>query len=154
MADFPDLCYSESGYGWQVTPTVTRTEFSSKNTRQRMIIKNRDDLFSVTLKLTNDQLSVFETFVLITLNNGADTFTGPYWVSDVEKSGTLEIENGQYSVSYLTPNYWEVSYNVYVKDRDLTDEGEIYDLVNGMSGFSSMYDIIQATEDAVNNNSL
>ena len=154
MADFPDLCYSESGYGWQVKPMVARTEFSSRNTRQRMIMKDRDDLFSVTLKLTNDQLSVFETFVLITLNNGADTFTGPYWVSDVEKSGTLEIENGQYTVSYLAPDYWEVSYNVYVKDRSLTDEESIYDLVNAMSGFSNMYDIIQATENAVNNNSL
>ena len=154
MATFPDLNYSQSGYKWSVEPIVRRTEFASRNTRQRLLMKTRDDLFSVTLKLTSDDLSVFETFVLITLNNGADEFTGPYWVNDVQKTGTLQIVDGKYEVTYLAPDYWQVSYDFYVKDRDMTDEEAIYDLVNGLTTFANLYDIIAATEQAVNYNEL
>lgn len=154
MATFPDFDYIESGYGWSVEPIIQRTEFSSRNTRQRLLMKTRDDLFTVSLKLTNAQLSTFETFVIDTLNNGADEFTGPYWVYDVEKTGTLQIVDGKYSVNYLTPNYWQVSYDFYVKDRDMSDELAIYNLVNEATTFANLYDIMEATEHAVNDNEL
>jgi hypothetical protein len=155
MATWPStLTYSESSYSWESMPVTSHTRFASENTRQRKLRKKRDDMFSVTLTVDATQLDTFETFVLTTLNNGADTYTGPYFVSDSEYTGTLQIINGEYTVRYLSENYWEVSYQFEVKDRSTTEEGNIYGLVNEYSGFTGLYDIIAATEDAVNNNNL
>lgn len=155
MATWPiELEYSEDGYSWEVTPDVTRTQYASNNTRQRKLRKNRDDTFTVSMRLDETELATFEEFVLTTLNNGADEYTGPYYTSDVLYTGTLQIVNGEYSVTYLTADYWQVSFKFEVKDRSMTEEAAAYALVNSYSGFAGLYDIIQATEDAVNNNNL
>ena len=155
MATWPStLKYQEEGYGWSTEPQVTRTVFSSGNTRQRYMMKNRDDLFTVNVQADETQLAAFETFVLDTLNNGADTYTGPYYVSDVEYTGTLEIVDGAYEVQYLTANLWNISFSFYVKERDMTEEESLYDLVQETSGFNGLCELMPATEDAVNNNNL
>lgn len=155
MATWPStLEYQTDGHGWTNEPVVQRTEFSSGNTRQRLVMLNRDDLFTATLQCDETQLAVFETFVLDTLNNGADTYTGPYYVSDTEYTGTIEIVDGQYSVEYLAEDLWSVQFSFYVKERDLTNEELLYELVNELSGFNGLYELIPVTEDAVNNNNL
>lgn len=153
MADFPDLEYNQD-YSFQFSPTMVRTEFSSKNTRQRLLYGNPDDLFKVKIRGDSTDLGSFETFVLTTLNNGADTYNGPYYVDDIERTGTLEILNGDYEVKYIHSDYWEMSYTFSLKDRDLTDMQNIYEMVNDQGGFNEYYDLIQATEDAVNFNNL
>lgn len=155
MATWPSaLEFSENNYGWSVSPDVIRTEYASKNTRQRRMRKKRDDIFTVTLRLTNSELSTFETFVLTTLNGGADTFTGPYYTNDVGYTGTLQIVNGQYDLQYRQNGYWDVSFELELKDRDLSEEATLYANVNEYASIQEYYDIIQATEDAVNNNNL
>lgn len=154
MSTFPDLDYSTEGYGWTNEPDVIRTIYASKNTRNRYLFKNRDDKFSVTLKLTSDELSIFESFVLIDLNNGADEFTGTYFVGDSARTGTLQIENGVYNVSNLSPDFWSVSYNFYVRERTFADEEIIYEFVNEYNGFELFWDIMHATDLAINDNEL
>lgn len=155
MAAWPStLDYSENGYGWSVSPEVKRTEYSSRNTRQRKLRTKRDDRFTISMQLDETELDTFETFVLDTLNGGADTYTGPYFVNDTEYTGTLQIVNGQYSVNYLSEDYWGVTFQMEIKDRDMTEELAIYTLVNALSGFAGLYDIMQATETAVNDNNL
>lgn len=156
MATWPSsLTFSEDDYGWSSSPDTLRSEYASNNTRQRKLRKKRDDLFTVSLRLDDTELGTFETFVLTTINNGADTFTGPYFVNDSgEYTGTLEILNGVYDVKYEANDQWFVSFQFEVKDRDLTEEQNIYEVVNALSGFTGLYDLIAATEDAVNNNNL
>lgn len=153
MADFPDLKYQE-GYSFEFSPDVVRTKYSSLNTRQRLMFGNSDDIFSVKIQADNADLATFEAFVIDTLDNGADTYTGPYYTSDSESTGTLEVLNGKYSVSYLQPDLWDITYKLSVKDRDLSDEQNIYEMVNDQGGFSEYYDLIQATENAINFNNL
>lgn len=154
MADFPAFCYQQSGYGYSFSPVSVRTIFNSNNTRQRSLFGGEDDIFTVKLRLDSDELATFESFVSDTLNNGADTFTGPFYVSDVEEFGTMEIVGGNYSVAYLTVDYWEVSYSFALKDRDLTDAGNLYELVLALSGFDQLDALILATENAINYNYL
>jgi len=154
MATFPDFDYTENGYGWTCEPDSIRTEYASRNSRKRRLFKNRDDLFTVSLKLTAAQLIEFEDFVLDDLDNGADVFTGPFWTYDVERTGDLQILDGRYDVNYLTPDYFGVSYSFYLRDRDFTDDGLIYDLVNAATGFENLYGIMEATDKAINDNEL
>lgn len=153
MADFPDINYNQD-YSFSFRPDVLRTEFSTKNTRQRLLFDNPDDLINIKIRANSADLATFEEFVLNTLDNGADTFNGPYYASDAEKTGTLEIVNGEYEVSYVQPDWWEIKYTAALKDRDLTDEENIYEMVQDQGGFDTYYDLIQATEDAINFNNL
>ena len=153
MPTFPDLDYSEA-YSYEISPDVLRTGFASLNSRQRLVIQSRNDLFNVSLKLTDSELSQFEGFVIVDLENGALTYDGPYFTGDVEKTGTLQIVDGLYSVNYLAVDYWEVSFQYELKDRDLTDEEGIYNLVNAFSGFNDTCQVFRALENAVNNNNL
>lgn len=154
MSSLPDIKYTLEGYSYRVTPDTIRTEFYSGNTRQRALRKNRNDVFTVRHIVTNAQLSSLETFFQDTINNGADEFTAPYYVSDVEYSGSFLLLEGSYSSQNISPSYSSFSYNIEIQDRDMTNEEAIYDLVNALSGFESMYDLMQETEYAVNNNNL
>lgn len=154
MPDFPDFEYQESGYSFESVTDTVLTEYVSRNTRVRRYLDNRDFNFNVSHQFTDAQFKEFKEFVLNDLSNGADTYTGPYFVSDVEKSGTLQIVNGEYSADYLTSNLWRVSYVFQLKDRDYTDEESIYDFINDFGGFDGLYELIKATEDAVNFNNL
>lgn len=154
MADFPNFDFLVDGYRFEVNPDNEQTEFYSLNTRLRAMRKNRDTPFSVSMHLTNAELSTFETFVSDTISNGADSFTVNYWEHDSESTGTGRIVDGNYNVQYLGPDNWKVSFTLEILDRDLTDHEAIYDLVNAASGFETLYDLMLATEDAVNNNNL
>ena len=153
MPTFPDLDYSQ-GYRYEINPDVLRTEYASRNSRQRFIIQNHDDLFTVSMKLDNADLSTFEDFVTDDLLNGSLTYDGPYFAGNVEKTGTLQIVDGLYDVNYLTNDYWDVSFQYELKDRDLTDEEGIYDLVNAFTDFDEVYAVFKALENMVNNNEL
>lgn len=153
MAAFPDLKYTE-GYSYEYAPQVVRTPYATQNSRQRVLVGTPNDLVSVKLRLDNAELATLETFILDTINNGADEFDGPYYVSDAVKTGTLQIVDGEYSTGYLADDYWEVSYSFEVKNRDLTDEQNLYEVVNENGGFVGLVAIFDALENMVNNNEL
>ena len=147
-----ELKYDEEGYSWTANPGVSRAAFHSNNTRQRLVSNKRDDVFSVTVQTDSAGLLVFENFVKDDLNNGADTYDGPYYVSDVEKTGTLRIIEGTYQVNMQAVDIWTISFQFEVVGRDFTDEEAIVTFVNDLEGFPT--DLMVATEDAVNNNTI
>lgn len=154
MAAFPDLDYSEDGYSYTVAPMVLHSEFASMNTRQRLVMDGADTTFNVTLRLDDADLTTLNTFVIDTLNNGADTYTGPYFTYDVEQTGTLELINGEYTAEYLTNDYWKVSLSFNLKERDYSNEDAVYDLIEGVGGFADTAALLNALENTVNNNDL
>ena len=155
MPTFPStLEYSEQGYSYTVAPDVLRTVFSTRNTRQRLLRTQRDDLFNVSIRTDNAGLAVFEAFVTDDIDNGADQFDGTYYVSDVEDTGTLEIVEGRYTVTYLADDQWDINYQFEVKGHDITWQTTLYDTVIEYGSFSLMGDILDALEDCVNNNDL
>lgn len=153
MANFPSLDYS-TDYSYSFSPDVIRTEYASANTRQRSLFGGSSYVFSVGHRLSNSELDTFETFVLETLNNGADEYTAPFYASDYLKTGTAQIIGGKYDTSYLTSDYWSVSYRFELKNRDFTDEANLYESVNALGGFESSYGILDALENMINNNNL
>ena len=148
---FPDICESSISYGSE--PEIKRTVYHTSNTRQRYLRKKRDDMFDVTYQVNSTELGEFEDFITTEINNGADTFTGPYY-DGADHEGTLQIINGEYGVSYIAQDIWSLSYTFEVKDRDLTDAESVYELVNGNGGFDGLLDMFNALEDLVNNNEL
>ncbi|MFW0776363.1 MAG: hypothetical protein ACN2B6_01405 [Rickettsiales bacterium] len=148
---FPDICESSISYGSE--PDIVRTVYHSSNTRQRFIRKKRDDVFNVTYEVTSTELAEFESFITTEISNGADEFTGNYY-DGAEHTGTLQIINGEYNVSYIAQDYWSLSYSFEVKDRDLSDAESVYDFVNAAGGFENLSPLFNALEDLVNNNTL
>ena len=161
---FPDLCYSSISY--RVQPEINRTVYHSKNTRQRRLRQRHEPRYNVSIQLDSSQLSQFESFVTGEISNGADEFTGPYF-DGFEQTGTLQIVNGDYSVTYLANDWWSLSYSFEVKDRDMSTAECIYELVNDQGGFQALqwmldtyggFDgialLFDAIEDCVNNNTL
>ena len=131
------LCY-DSSYSYDVDPETINTLFASRNTRQRNVGDRRDDIHSVKLRVNNADLQVFENFVINTLNNGADEYTGPYFVGGTERTGTLQIINGEYQVRYLTDDFWEVNFNFLVKNRSMTFEDSTRAAVIVNGGFTGL----------------
>lgn len=156
MPTFPTFthAYTLEGYSYEVAPEVTRTQYYTGNARQRKHFQKRDDLFTIRLVLSNAELTTFENFVATDLENGSLTFDGPYFTSDIEYTGTLELVNGEYRVAYLTPDYWEVTYQCELKNRSMTNEDGVYSLIEGLGTFDAAYNIFDALEDMVNNNNL
>jgi hypothetical protein len=116
--------YLLSQYSHSFTPDVKVSEFATLNRRQRTIFPKRDTIFNVAEMLTSSEFAEFETWVNVTLNGGVDSFTGEYWVGDVEETGTLTIVNGEYSFVYESPNAITVSYQLELKNRSMAN-GEI-----------------------------
>lgn len=152
MADFPDIEYTLQNY--TVEPMVRNTVYSSNNTRQRKMMTKRDDIFEISMRLDETELAVFETFALTTINGGEDTFNFDYYVGDVAQVGTGLLVNGEYQVSYVSNNNWDITCQIELKDRDLSQEEGIYNLINGLSGFETAYSLFDALEDMINNNTL
>lgn len=150
---FPDIDFTLEGYSWQVSPNVVRTEFSSKNTRQRKMFENRNDIFSARHIITDNELLTFEAYVNDTLNNGAGTDTFTYYTSDVSQTGTARIVKGEYNSSLLFAGRWEVTYNFELDNRSLSQEESIYNFVNAQ-GTIDLSDWLDALENLVNNNNL
>lgn len=148
---FPDLCYSSINY--TINPEIKRTEYHSKNTRQRFLRPKRDDLYQVSVQLDTAGLNSFEAFMVDEANNGADEFQGPYY-DGLDRTGTLQIIRGQYQVNYLAKDWWNLSYSFEVKDRDLTDAENIYDFINDYGGFDGLSALFDALEQLVNYNEL
>jgi hypothetical protein len=152
---FPDICPSAISYG--CSPEVKRTTYYTQNTRQRFLRQKRDDVFSVSYEVADDELGDFETFITAEIDNGASTFTGPYY-DGAEHVGTCEILEGAYSVSYIAQDIWSLSYSFEVKDRDLTDAQNLYELINDLadeySGPEEVFNVFGALAQLVNNNKL
>lgn len=149
---YPDLCYSSISYN--VTPSVIRTSYHTRNSRQRMLLVNRDDVFDVSARVTSTVLGEFETFITDEINNGADTFEGVYYDGDVERTGTLLIPNGEYEVSYVAPDIWDLSFTFEVQERDMEDAQNIYEVVNEYDGFDGLSEVLSALAITVNENTL
>lgn len=147
---FPDIC--ESSISFACSPDVLRTVYHSGNVRQRKLRQNRDDTFTVAYEVTTTQLDEFETFIG-TINNGADSFTGPYY-DGADHAGTCEIIGGEYNVSYIAKDLWSLSYKFEVKDRDFTDAENVYDIVNAYSGFENTGNVFEALAILINENEL
>lgn len=139
MASFPAQLKYQNKYGWSYVPIVSRTEMTSKNTRQRYIGKNRDMVFDITMQMSNADFVVWEDFVFNTLNNGADTFTAPYYTDETEKTGTFELLNGVYDPAYLNEDLWEITCKFELKDRDMTAEDAIKLAVDTAGSFEAYY---------------
>jgi hypothetical protein len=152
---FPDICPSSISYG--SSPEVKRTVYHTQNTRQRFLRQKRDDVFEVSYQVDNNELSDFETFITTEIDNGALTFTGPYY-DGAEHEGTCEIIDGTYSVSYIAQDVWSLSYSFEVKDRDLTDAQNLYELINVIAGEyagpEEVFNVFDALSQLVNNNKL
>ena len=146
--------YSADQYSYSVTPDIVRSEFSTRNTRQRKRSENRDDIFSVSFDLSNSQLQDWEDFVIDEIDNGGDLFTAPFYTSDVENSGSFYLVGGQYDVSYISNNSWSVQCRLELKDRTLTEEQNIYELIEDYGTFPAMYSVLDALEDMANNSNL
>lgn len=153
MPDFPAFSrsYSLDDYSYEVSPDVSRTQYFSGNSRQRKLIENRDDVFSVSLFLSDSELSEFESFIDIDLDGGALTFSGPYYTMSSEQIGELQIINGAYSAENIQNQVWQVSYQFRIFDRDLTAEQSIYDIVSDQGSFDSAKNIFDALADLANN---
>jgi hypothetical protein len=156
MPTFPTFTrtYTHQDYSFEVNPDVDRTQYHSGNSRQRKHFTKRDDLFNVRLILSDAELVTFEAFVTDDLDYGADTYTGPYFTSDVEYTGTLEMIEGNYNCSLVPPSSWEVTYQFELKDRDMTEEDLIYLVVEDLETISNTSAIMSALADMVNNNTL
>jgi hypothetical protein len=156
MPTFPTFTrsYSTEGYTYEVGHEVVRTQFHTGNSRQRKLFENHDDRFSASLILSDSELETFESFVKTDLDYGASTYTGPYFTSDAEYTGTIEMVDGAYTADLVPPESWKVSFNFIVKDRDMTEENTIYDTVISLGSISNTYNVISALEDMVNNNTL
>lgn len=146
--------YSQEGYGYEIAPAVVRTEFASRNTRQRRLMNKRDDIFTVNFRLTNSELQDWEEFVRDEIAGGGDTFTAPYYTSDVEYTGTFYLVDGLYDVSYVSIGFWNVACKLELKGRALTEEQNIYELIEDIGTFDDAYALFDALEDMINNNNL
>lgn len=151
---YPSINFILDGYSCSVNPANVRTVFSSNNTRQRKRVEFRTDLFTVRHILTDADFATFESYISTTLDGGSLTDTMPYYVSDVELTGTGRVINGEYSASIIKPGLWDVSLQIEIEDRDLTEEQNVYETVNALGGFDSTKEWIDALEDMINNNNL
>jgi hypothetical protein len=146
-----ELIFLWDGHGYGSNPLVNRQRSVTGYQRQRAKQKNRDDVFNVTLSLTNSQLTTFKTFS----KANPDTFIGPYFDCDVAQTGTLRIVGGNYSVAQQPPNYWLVSFTLEVIDRNHAIASDVYDLAIAMgAAFLDLGPITTALEIAVNESDL
>lgn len=141
-------------YSYSVEPDVIRSEFSTKNTRQRKLSAKRDDMFSIRFDVNDSQLQAWEEFVEADLSNGADLFTAPFYTSDVESTGNFYLVDGRYNVSAVAKNSWNIECNFELKGRTLTEEETIYNVIEEYGSFDTAYNIFDALEDMINNNNL
>lgn len=118
--------YLLDGYSYSFEPASQVTEFSTMNRRQRSLYQKRNTVFNVSERLNLSQLADFEEWVNVTLNNGADSFTGSYWDSDVESTGTLNIINGSYTFNHESSKSITVSYQIETQERDMSTAATVY----------------------------
>ena len=156
MPTFPtfDRAYAIDGYSYSFEPEVSRVQFYSGAARQRKRFDKDDYRFSVNILLSDAEMNTFEDFVTVDLKGGENTYTGPYFTGDVEYTGTLEMIDGSYSASLVPPNHWRVSFEFELKDRDFTEEDNIYASVNALGTFENSKNVLDALENMVNNNNL
>ena len=142
MPTFPaELTYSNQNYGWRTEPVVVRTQYHTQRTRQRFMREKRDYVFTFTITASDAELVSFENFVKNDISNGVDTFDAPYYTSDLQKTGTFELIDGQYSIEMNFKGWWNISYEAELKNRDFTDEKNIYELVSEYDGFDDLYTV-------------
>lgn len=149
-----ELDYSTTSYGWSVTPDVVTSVSLTGLSRSRPLRIRRDDVFTINMRLTASELETFEDFVKGDLENGTLYYDAPIYTSDVPQTVSLRIINGEYSVTHLHTNYYEVNMNVELSERLLSQEQLLYEIVIEHGGFEQFWGIIEATEDAVNANNL
>lgn len=142
--------YLIDGYSYAPQYEVNSYTFHSKNTRRRKTHTDNDVVFNVGLVLSNAEFETFESYVQNDLSFGADDFTGPYFTSDVKYTGTLHIINGEYEAELVSPNYWRVSYQFLLRDRDMTQEEAIYDDIIALGTFANARNVINLLAELVN----
>lgn len=151
---FPTVNFITQGYAWEFDPVYVRTQYSSMNSRQRKHMRKNNDVFSCRHVLTNSDTETMETYFNETLSKGSLTDVMPYYNSEVEYTGTGQIVNGRYSTRLAHNDLWDFTYTMEIIDRDLTEEQNIYEAINALSGFESSKLFFDALENMVNNNAL
>lgn len=142
--------YTLDGYSYEVTPDVRRTQFYTGNSRQRYYYQNRNDIFNVRHVFSDSELATFESFVTDDLEGGSLQYTGPYFTSNAEYTGTLEMIDGAYTCELIPPNSWAVTYSFELKNRTLTEEANIYAVVNDLGTISNTELIVDLLAELVN----
>jgi len=139
------VSYRIDSYSFSVNHSVSRTEYHSNNTRQRKRYENRNDIFSVSLMLNDEDLNEFEFDFQIKHDYGGNTFQAQYWVSDVPKTGTALLVSGSYQATLLADDIWNLSYTLEIIDRDMTDQQNVYEVVSTYTDFDAFASVINAT---------
>jgi hypothetical protein len=132
---FPTTEIKYNSYQSSHLSDTIKTNFGTGNSRVRKIIDRNEDTVSVTSLVDADGLNAFNIFYYQELNNGEEEFQGPYHVGIDQKTGTLQIVDGTYSVRRLSGDIYEISYSFRIIDRDMTDEDAVYDAVILNGGF-------------------
>ena len=146
MPQFPDIDYTS--YEYFVTPPATRTQFSTKRTRQRETFYGPGpDRVSVTFRVSVAQKQEIEDFILDYIEGGTIPFDGWVLVGDERVLQEMFIDNASYTSTYISPDCYDLSMTLIIPDRDLSYIEELELLL--------LYvDLVEPTEDAVNNNNL
>lgn len=130
--------YLIENYSYSFDPVTLSSEYATKNYRQRALYVNPDTIFNVTESLTASEFASFQAFV-DGLDYGANSFTANYFDGGLERTATGYIVRGEYSYVYNSPNEIEVSYQLEIRNRDLTSGQTLYDIFVAGVPFDSDY---------------
>jgi hypothetical protein len=132
-------------------PSVRSTTSANGSIRLRLLEKNRDDIFSVTLGLNGTQFDTFEAFA----ENNPDKFIGTYYDSDVGQTATMRIVDGMYTYVALSDYYWSVRMQIEVFDRNHTNGEAALAIAEAMGAeFGDLLEISNLLAVVVNENEL
>lgn len=152
---FPSgINFTIQGYSWSFQPEYEFRLYASGNTRQRKRVDKNNDIFNVRHVIRDADVLTMENYINVTLDKGSLTDTMPYYVSEVQYTGTGQVVDGRYDLSMINNDLWSMNYQIEIVDRSMTEEETIYNTVNSLSGFENAKSVLDALEDMVNNNNL
>lgn len=143
--------YQKNGSSVSVEPDVSRNTTATGHAQQRVLSRDRDDVFNVSSRMNGTQLAQFKQF----LTNNPSWFIGPYFDCDYEQIGVLRVINNAYSIKPIKPDEFLVSWQIEVQDRS-TEIGEIlFDMASELGAdLYTLKNIAGLLAKAVNENDL
>lgn len=143
--------YQKSGSSISVEPDVSRNTTATGHAQQRVLSRDRDDVFNVSSRMSGTQLAVFKQFI----TDNPSWFLGPYFDCDFEQTGVLRVLNNSYSAKAIKNDVFLVSWQIEVQDRS-TEIGEIlFDMASELGAdLYTLKNIAGLLAKAVNENNL
>ena len=133
IIDWPDYfpCFQRSGYSYSHSETHETTTFGTGFTRSRRL-PNGPVIFKVSLKLSSDQLELFENWREHDLKDigwfNAKLKTGSgledWVVRFMSKSGSVQL---------LSPDKWQLSFQVQARKPRFISKLELYSRLYGIT---------------------